>query len=360
MKHNKFDYTIKKTSVLLKPYFFERPSISDISIRILILLGLQILLLFFSKSYNALGVIFASILGAVIAGVINYFIKKKQPFTILSIIIQGIFIGMLLPERFPVITVFFISLIVLSIEKYIFSDCVTTWINFVCVAVVIAWFIGKQFFPDILVTTDMLSVKNPSALLSKSGMIQISNLDTRITNVLNSTILYWFKVTLPEGIISLLFDTHSIIPAFRFNLLTIIASVILFSDGAFSGLIPGLFLFVYALLVRLFFPMFFGGAFNQGDVLLALCTSGTLFCAVFLLQWFGTHPVSIIGKVIFGILSGIIAFFVVGCSTSPVGMIFTIIICNIMNLVIRIFEEKIYIAKIERNVAENLDRAEEE
>lgn len=360
MKHNKFDYTIKKTSVLLKPYFFVKPSISAISIRILILLAIQILFLFLTKSYSAIGVVFCSILGATSAGLLNMLIKKTQPYTILSVLIQGILIGMLLPETYPLLTVFTISFITILIEKYIFTDCVTTWINCVCLAVITAWFIGRQFFPEFLVTADMLSVKNPSALLVKSGLLPVYSFDTTVTGILNSTILYWFKVTLPEGIISLLCDSQSIIPAFRFNLLTILASIILFSDGALSCLIPSIFLFVYGILVRLFFPLFYGGVFNQGDILLALCTSGTLFCSVFLLQWFGTHPITTAGKIVFGILSGIVAFFLVGCGTSPIGMIYTILICNVINLIIRVIEEKQNERKVTKVVQTSLEAKESE
>ena len=35
---------------------------------------------------------------------------------------------------------------------------------------------------------------------------------------------------------------------------------------------------------------------NQGDMLLALLTSGTLFCATFLMQWYATIPVTVFGK----------------------------------------------------------------
>ena len=93
----------------------------------------------------------------------------------------------------------------------------------------------------------------------------------------------------------MLWDTHSIIPAFRFNLLTIIASIVLFSDNSFSLLIPSIFLLIYALLVRMFFPYMAGGDFNQGDIVLAILTSGTLFVAVFMILLFGTHPMTIIG-----------------------------------------------------------------
>ena len=138
----------------------------------------------------------------------------------------------------------------------------------------------------------------------------------------------------------MMWDSHSIIPAFRFNIIIIISSIIIFSDNAFSLIIPTVFLFVYAVLVRLFAPYLFGGEINQGDIILALLTSGILFSAVFLIQWYGTTPVTVIGKIILGILTGIIAFAIIGCGTSPVGMAYTILCSNIISMGIRIFEEK--------------------
>ena len=80
--------------------------------------------------------------------------------------------------------------------------------------------------------------------------------------------------------------------------------------------------------------------FNQGDITLAILTSGTLFIAVFLIQWFGTHPMTVVGKIVYSTFAGIFAFAIVGCGTSPIGIIYVVIICNILNLLIRYVEER--------------------
>lgn len=362
MRNNEFDYKIKRTPVLLKPYFFIKPSISAIAIRVLIMLLVQILFLAISKSYHALGVICASTLGAACTALIGYFFKKDQGFTSIIVIVQGILIGMFLPENYPVVVVFFLAFMILSIEKIIFSNCVNSWVNVVCVAVIIAWSIGKMYFPECLVTSDFLSVKNPSALMVKNGIFPVYDFDSVITGVLNSTVLYWFKVTLPEGIISLLWDSHSVIPAFRFTLFTLFSSVFLFSDRAFSGIIPMVFTIVYGLLIRLVLPLITKAPLFQGDLILAFCTSGTIFTAVFLLQWFGTKPITIAGKIIYGIIAGCIAFLIAGCGYSAVGMCYTVLICNTVNLLIKVIEEKQNDKKLTRlvEVAEKLSDKEDE
>ncbi|MCR5437696.1 MAG: RnfABCDGE type electron transport complex subunit D [Treponema sp.] len=350
MKNNDIEYKIKNTPVLMKPYFFSIPSISAVSIKILILLGIQILLLIFTKSYSALFVILSSTLGATIAALINYAFQKVQPFTIMTVMIQGVLIGMLLPETYPPVTVFFIAFTILVIEKYLFVNCVNSWINVVCVAVIIAYFIGQSFFPGFIVTNDLFPVKNASLYLIQNGSFPTYSFDSSVTEFLNNSIFNWVKVTLPNGFVSFLWDTHSLIPAFRFNIVTILSSIVLFCDGGISPLIPGIFIGVYAVLVRLFFPALNGGLLNTGDIILAIGTSGTIFCSVFLLQWFGTHPITLTGKILFAVISGVIAFLIVGCGTSPIGMIYTIVISNILNLLIRVVEEKNNVLRLSKLV----------
>lgn len=339
LKSINIDNKLQSKFHLIKPYIYFRPSISAVTIRILILLTIQVVVLAFTKSYSALFVIIASVLGAACAAALNYLFTREALFNIMNIITQGLLIGLLIPENYPVVTIFFISFLSLFVSRTIFFRSINSWINVPAVAVIIAWFIGRKYFPEFLITSELIPLRNSSLYLIQSGAFQIHDFDTAITNFLNTYIFSFFDITVPDGFISMFWDTHSVIPAFRFNLITIISSIVLFSDNAFSGIIPTLFLIVYGVLVRLFAPFIFGGSINQGDVILAMLTSGTLFCATFLIQWYGTVPISTFGKILLGIFSGVMAFVIIGCGTSPVGMVFTVLITNIINLIIRSFEE---------------------
>ncbi|MCR4953163.1 MAG: RnfABCDGE type electron transport complex subunit D [Treponema sp.] len=341
------------------PFVYKNTSISLFSIKMLVLLFIQVLLLIFTKSYAALYVVLACFSGALIVSIVNIFVFKTSFYTNSTFIIQGILIGMLLPESYPLATAFCLVLIILSFEKFYYFDSVNNWLNVVCFAVAIAWFIGRDFFPDFLITRDILSVKNPSSYMIQNGVFPVYSFDTKITGFLNGTIFSVLKVNLPTGYISMLWDSHSVIPAFRFNLVTILSSVILFAqDDYILNLIRSLFVIVYAVLVRLFFPLMNGGAFNQGDILLALLTSGTLFFAVFIINWYGTYPVTPVGKILYAIFCGVTAFFVVGCGTSPIGMVYTVLICNILNLIIRLVEEKNNQSRILRIVTNTIESGE--
>lgn len=334
------DNKLKNQLISVKPFVYIRPSISRISLRFIILLSIQVLMLLLTKSFNAFFVVVSSVFGATCAALVNKIITKEPKFQIMAIIIQGLFIGLLLPESYPLVAVFFISFSTLLVSRCLVYKNINSWVNISVVAVIIAWFIGRKYFPSFEMTTSLITLRNSSVYLIQNGTFQISPIDSTITQYFNSTIFNWFKVSIPEGFLSLLWDTHSTIPAFRFNIITIISSVVIFSDNSFSSIIPALFLFVYALLVRLFAPFMFGGVINQGDIILALFTSGTLFCAVFLIQWFGTVPISLLGKIFLGIISGVLAFFIIGCGTSPIGMVYTVLITNIFSMIIRVFEER--------------------
>ncbi len=331
---------LKSREISMRPFVYLRPSISEISIRFLVLLSLYVIMLLCTKSYSAFLVVLTSVLGSLCAASLNFLIFKEPPFHAITILNQGLIIGLLLPEHYPVLVVFFLTFFTLFVSRCLIFKSINSWLNIAAVAVIMAWFVGKKYFPSFLVTSDLLAVRNPSVYLIENGIFPIYDFDRTVISFLNEKIFSLLHVTVPEGFVSLLWDSKSAIPAFRFNLLTIICSIIVFSDKAFSSSIPCLFLLVYSLLVRLFAPLINGGAFNQGDIILALLSSGTLFCLVFMLQWFGTTPVTLGGKIAYGILSGILYFIIVGLGTSPIGMVYTVLIMNIINLIIRSLEEQ--------------------
>ena len=340
MKNQISDRKIKNSKISVRPFVYNIPSISAVSIRFIVLLVIQLIMLAISKSYSALIVISACIIGAVFAAVLNQFINREPSYNITNIILPGIFIGMMLPETFPPLIAFIITAITIFISRSIVFKGINCWLNIAPLAIVIAWYIGKQYFPPYLINTGIINLRNPSVYLIENGTFPTYSFDSTITSFLNKNVFSLFNVSVPDGFISMLWDTHSIIPAFRFNILTIISSIIIFSDNAFSLIIPSLFIIVYSIFVRLLGPFLFGGYFNQGDIILALLSSGILFCATFLIQWYGTIPVTVGGKIVLGFISGALAFAIIGVGTSPIGMVYTVLCTNMCCLIIRIFEEK--------------------
>ena len=333
----------KKRKILIRPFIYINHSIGWNAIKIAILLGIQLILLACTKSWSALLVIFASTIGAFCAETISNKITKyhiQDHYSTIISIDQGLIAGMLIPQTFSPIAVFFLTVCVMLVMKHFFGGFSYAWANPSIFSVIVLWIVGYALFPSFGVTTDILAMRNPSQFLIENGFFPIYKFDSSLTEVLNNSVFSIFKVSIPEGYMSIFWDTQSIIPAFRFNFATLISSLFLFSDNFVKTIIPGCFLFVYMLLVRFVSPFFFNGVMFQGDMLLALLTSGTLFCAVFLIPWYGTVPITIWGKIIYGSLSGVIAFFMTGCGTSPCGTVATVLIANIISIIIQQYENR--------------------
>ena len=94
-------------------------------------------------------------------------------------------------------------------------------------------------------------------------------------------------------------------------------------------------------------------------MLLALLTGGTLFCTLYVLAWYGTLPVTLPGKIIYGLFSGAAAFFIMGGGTSPVGYVYTILIMNMVSPVIQVIEERHVFSSLQKNIVPHLKMMEE-
>ena len=346
---------LKKRRILIRPYTYLTDSIGKDSLKMSILLSLQILMLLITRSYQAVFVILASVSASIIANFINYYLQSsfeiEDHFSFSISFVQGVIVGMLLPQNYPPVTVFFATLFTMLIVKYMFGGYAHAWVNPSVCAVAVMWIIGSSLFPDYLVNYDLLSMRNPSQIMIEGGVFPVYKFDSVITDFLNNTIFGVLKFSLPEGYVSLFWDTGSVIPAFRFNLLTLLSSIVIFNDDIVKYFISIAFLLVYMILVRYISPLFFGAMDIKGDILLALLTGGTLFASTFVIGWYGTNPMTIPGKLIYGSLAGISCFFISGCGTSPCGMVFTVVTVNIISVVIQQIETQYDRKRLEKVIA---------
>lgn len=347
MKQNEKNQNHKAVS--LAPFTYLKPSVRTEAYFLLFLLLPQLLLLLLTKSYSSIFIVISAVLASVAVEAIDMNFLQKDKFTWTIGIVQGILIGLFLPQTFPVVPVFFITFSALLVNRYILSGFANSWVNPVAVTVALCYIAGLKFFPEFSLSLDILQTRNPALALIQNGTFPVSSEDLKITAFLNRRVFSIFKVSIPDGYVSLLWDSHSAIPAFRFNFLTILSSVVLLSFDILSPIIPACFLFVYSILVKFAAPFLYNGSLFSGDVILALLTSGTLFCSFFLLQWHGTVPLTNRGKFFYGIIGGITAFLIAGAGTSPSGMVFTVLILNIVTLLIENIENH-YLSEFSENV----------
>ena len=345
--------TLLQKKKIARPFLYLSPSAKSVSLVTALLLSVQVLMLAATKSYGALIVIALSIAGFFAADVLHAKCIAHGSFTPLSDIVQGIVAGMLLPSTFSPVAVFCIALSTVLLLKYLSGSFAADWANSAVLIAAVAWIVGMSSFPESDLTRDILQIKNPSFVLIQNGVFPITGIDRAITETLNNTVFGFANISIPDGYISLLWDTHSVIPAFRFNALTLVSSIVLFAWGMQGLLVPSCFVIVYALLVRFAGPAIAGGIAGQGDMILALCTGGTLFYTVFVIQQYGTVPLSKYGKILYGTLAGIFAFLIAGCGTSPAGMIFTLLCANIVSPLIQAFEDRRDASRIRAVLAAN-------
>lgn len=329
-------------AVSLRPFDFLVPSISVQSRFVAAALCLQVAMLFFAGGFRSLFVVASTLLAAFLAEAADIYLAgrgdAKNPFPWIMAFVAGCATGLLLPSSFPPATAFFVSFVVFLADRRIMGGFAASWLNPVALSVSICCLVGFDFFPKFPLSVEDLQSRNPALSLIQGGSVPILPVDARITGFLNDKIFSLLGISVPDGYVSFFWDNASPIPAFRFGFLTLVTSLVLFSFGVYSFLVPAVFLFVYSLLVRFALPLFFGGPLFQGDVILAVLSSGTLFGTLFLLQWHGTVPMMRRGRLIYAVLAGVVAFFEVGVGASPSGFVFTVLIMNVASPLIQTVE----------------------
>lgn len=325
-------------SVFLGPFTYLRPSVRVEAYVVLGLLLLQVLMLFVTESFSSLRLVLLSVLASYAVDFINNEKNYKNLFVIIASTIRGLLIGLLIPEIFPPLPLFFVAFTVLFVNKHTLGGFANSWLNPVALTVAVCWIIGSKFFPAVELPPTALQSRNIALSLIQNNTFPMAPFDVSVTNFFNRRLFSFFGVSVPDGYFSLLWDSHSIIPAFRFNLLTLVSSIVLLGTDVLNPIIPAVFMFTYGLLVKLFAPVFYEGAFFHGDVILAFLSSGTLFYAFFLLSWHGTVPFTNRGKWVHAFFAGLLAFFILGIGLSLVGFAFIILITNVLSLFIQAVE----------------------
>lgn len=308
-----------------RPFAYQVPSASARCAATLSLLALQVAALLASKSFRAAAVVACAAAGAVCAEAAEHSLRRARRLNAASAIAEGIACGMFFPSTLPFFSAFFITFAAMGAARLSRDERAEGWVNSVALAASLAWISCARSFPSRSDAWAMLRSSVPATLFARSADFSVSRFDPVVASFLNDRLLRHFGASVPEGVLSMLWDTRSVIPAFRFNLLTLVSSIFLFSAGMARVSVPALFVSVYIALVRVFSPLFFGGALLSGDMAFALLTGGTLFSAVFVVQRDGTVPLTRRGRAVYGVLCGALAFLVAGGGMSPAGMAATML-----------------------------------
>ena len=222
------------------------------------------------------------------------------------------------------------------------------WLNPVAFAVCAAYISRPEAFPPLISDFSLLREKGSIfALMEANGLLKLKT-DFTVTSALNSLLLHGVGVTLPEGYISLFLNSTSSIPAFRYNIVTLMSSIILFSIRVADYILPAFFLTTYAILVWVFGMVPVSNIYFTGDILSAVLTGGVLFAAFFVMTEPASSPKTKYGKAMSGFFTGLFAFFICAHGASPAGIFFAIILSNVISPLIEKLEIKIQAKKRSR------------
>lgn len=332
----------------LAPFCYSVPSVGQSNKAVILLFIPQLVMLFITNSISSLILAGTAIAASVLADLSDSFARNRTYRLTSSVLLQGLLIGMFIPSTYPQFKAFVLIFATLLLTKYAFGGFAQSWANPAAVSVIVLYLFGWSEFPPFLVDSTLLQGTDTMTKLISSGKLTLCRYDADITSFLNTKVLHYAGVVLPDGYVTLFWDTGNVIPALRFNLLTLLATLYLISFSLTEWLIPLIYLFTYALAVRIFGLVPYGNLWFQGDILLALCTSGTFVAAFFILPWAGTTPLTLAGKSIYSAVAGIFAFLLNGCGTGNIGTMFVILIMNVFSPVIQFIEDKIYLLILDK------------
>lgn len=322
-------------NVLPSPFVFSGLRVERAFLVVLFTLLLQIVLMIAFKDVQALIVISASLVGAVIAEMcflspVSGISGRCKKFSDGTAVISGLVTGFLLPSQANLFLAGFASFFGLFITRNFFNGKGNAWINASVLSVIFLFLSSPAYFQG-------FSAFQPGASLPSEGFVADS--DYRIAAAVNF-LLEPLGITLPEGYIPLFFNPAAPIPAFKFNIVTLVSSIVLIALDIADWIAPAVFLAVYAVGVYFFLPAFDGG--TGGNVLFALFSSGVFFVAVYLFSDFPSLPRTRTGRAILGFFAGIAAFFACGRGgDSILGAVFTVFAANLMSLIIEYAENRI-------------------
>lgn len=325
----------KPLSAMPSPFVFSGLRLESASLVVILTLLIQIVLMISYKDFKALTVILASLVGAAVAELcfvppVSGAQERYKKFLDGTAAISGFLAGFLLPSSVNPFLAGLASFFGLFISRNFFNGRGNAWISAPALSVIFLYISSPECFYALEL------YKAPSSL-------ETSGLGYSIVAFLNSAFLNPLSLEMPESYAPLFFDPFSPVPAFKFNIVTFAASVILIALDVADWIAPSLFFLSCAACIYLF-PI-------EGNILYALLSGGVFFAAVYLLSDFSILPRTKTGRAMLGVFTGIIAFFACAQgSSSPLGAAFAVFAASLCSPAIECMETRVLLKFFNRKV----------
>jgi electron transport complex protein RnfD len=280
------------------------------------------------------------------------FLKTKK-FTLGdgSAVASALVFSLLLPNHIHPAVAALGAAFAIAVVKSSFGGLGTNWVNPALGGWFFIRFSWPVLFADALKGSPLrilresvlqgLTVPQGSPLgIIKIGGIAAGTLDTSLTGILNTTVFSLTRTELSPGYLDFFVLLREGIIADRGLAAFLLGSVIITASQTNRFWIPGIFLGVYAFLVRIFGALPFGGSLGEGDLLFGLLTGGTLAAAFLLIADPVTGPKSNTGSVVVAALAGFFTFLFRFRGNEPYGAFFAVFLLNALTPLIRCMEDR--------------------
>ncbi len=295
------------------PFIYTSVSLRSTYLSLLLLLLPQIIFLFIYHDIYAGLNIFASIAATLTCQSIVYAIEKTTFKIPLEALLEGILIGFFMPTNIGFVFVFILSFLGFALTKVVFGKS-GSWMHSIMFVLIIAYISEAQLF----IFPETINTLEQNSILS---------FDAYITSFLNSYLLNDLGITLPQGYLSFFWMPSALIPACRYNIITIFSSIILLSLKVRDYTISILFILFY----ETFVYCFSASSLFEGDVLASLMSGGFLFIVFFALPYPASFPKTFLFKLLSSLFLALISFLLSGGKASFVTIAFASLLLNVAN-----------------------------
>ena len=291
----------------------------------------------------------ASVLAALIGEAFVGLLLRRFTLGDGSAFLTGLLIGLAMPPGVPLFIPVAASLFAVMLVKGSFGGLGSNWMNPALGGIVFAlldwprqmgaWFAPRSLAGVVGVSgaTPLSFVKqhalsgqalaSPLSLLHSSGL-RFSDLDHRITDLLNLSLFGKLGSDLPGGYVDLLVGNKAGSPGELSAVLILIASIVLLSRRMIRWEVPASMVGGFALLTWVFGGLPFGSGFFSGDVLFSLLTGSFLLVAFFMATDPVTSPSTRSGMIIYGLGIAAVTYLIRTFSSLPEGSAFAVLIMN--------------------------------
>jgi electron transport complex protein RnfD len=273
-----------------------------------------------------------------------------------SALASALILTLFLPNQLNPFYAFFGGIFAMAVLKHSFGGLGSNWIN----PAAGAWLFIRSAWPEAfnrsLERSQLLrlaasvegglrdSLGSPLAILKINGW-SARRLDTVLSTFFNDTIFAFSGTSLPQGYLNFFSPGGPGIIADRGLLFLLLGTILIAASQACRFWLPIAFLFVYALLVRVFGAVSFSGHIGEGDVLFTLLSGGTLAGAFILVTDPATGPKSTPGYFVFVCLTALFTFLFRFHGLDPFSIVTAVLLGNALVPLIRRIEITLYYEK---------------